>query len=252
MKISDSVLNILGQCRVDGFVLYLPDVQLSRQDYLAVNKVLETLGGKWNRKVKGHIFDYDPEETLEAVIVTGEVTDQKKEFQFFETPAELAERLCDMAELTPDSVVLEPSCGKGSIADAVWKRKPKRLLGIELNPDMNRYLAEKEYETRIGQDFLTFETDERFDRIVMNPPFSKHRDATHVQKAFDILTPGGILVAVVSICFLFRTDRVYTQFRDFLDEQNAEVIRLPEGAFKGSGTMVHSCLIKVRKEAVRL
>lgn len=248
MKISNSILNILGQCRVEGFVLYLPDIQLSRQDYIAVNKVLEKLGGKWNRKVKGHIFDYDPEETLETVIATGEVIDQKKEFQFFETPAELAERLCDMAELTTDSVVLEPSCGKGGIADAVWKRKPKRLLGIELNTGMNRYLAEKEYETLIGQDFLTFETDECFDRIVMNPPFSKHQDAVHVQKAFDILTSGGILVAIISICFLFRTDQVYTQFRDFLEEHSAEVIQLPEGAFRDSGTMVRSCIIKIRKD----
>lgn len=249
MKISNHILNILGQCRVEGSVLYLPDVQLPRQDYVAVNKVLEMLGGKWNRKFKGHVFDYDPENALETVIITSEVTDQKKEFQFFETPTELAERLCDMAELTTDSAVLEPSCGKGSIADAVWKRNPKRLLGIELNTGMNRYLTEKKYETQIGQDFLAFETDEFFDRIVMNPPFSKHQDAIHVQKAFDLLTPGGILVAIVSICFRFRTDRVYTQFRNFLEENCAEVTELPEGIFKNSGTMVLTCIIKIRKGA---
>lgn len=249
MKISNDVLNILGQCRAEGFVLYLPDGQLARQDYLAVNKILEMLGGKWNRKVKGHIFDYDPEEALETVIVTGEVTDQKKEFQFFETPPELAERLCDMAELTADSVVLEPSCGKGSIADAVWKRKPKRLIGIELNTGMNRYLTEKKYKTLVGQDFLVFETEEFFDRIIMNPPFSKHQDAAHVQKAFDLLASGGILVAIISICFRFRTDCVYTQFRKFLEENSAEVTELPEGIFKDSGTMVRTCIIKIRKDA---
>ncbi len=248
MKISNNILTILGQCRVEDSVLYLPDVQLARQDYVSVNKVLEILGGKWNRKVKGHVFDYDPEDALEAVIVTGEVTDQKKEFQFFETPPDLAERLCDMAELTADSVVLEPSCGKGSIADAVWKRKPKRLLGIELNTGMNRYLTEKEYETQVGQGFLAFETEECFDRIVMNPPFSKHQDTIHVQKAFDLLEPGGILVAIIGICFRFRTDRVYTQFRNFLEKHNTEVTELPEGTFKESGTMVRSCIIKIRKD----
>ena len=52
MKISNTVLDILGNCEVQDNVLYLPNVQLDRADYTAVNKVLEALGGKWNRKAK--------------------------------------------------------------------------------------------------------------------------------------------------------------------------------------------------------
>ena len=46
MKINDTVLDILGKCRIEGNTLFLPDEQLERSDYVAVNKVLETLGGK--------------------------------------------------------------------------------------------------------------------------------------------------------------------------------------------------------------
>ena len=79
MKISNTVLDILGNCEVQDNVLYLPNVQLDRADYTAVNKVLEALGGKWNRKEKGHVFDHCPADDIEAVILTGEFTDKKKE-----------------------------------------------------------------------------------------------------------------------------------------------------------------------------
>lgn len=256
MKISESVLFILGQCRVEGNTLYLPNTQLDRSDYVAVNKVLEALGGKWNRKAKGHVFDYDPEEALEAAIISGEVTDTKKVFQFFETPSELAERLCDMAEINADSIVLEPSCGKGRIADAVWRRKPKYLLGVELNPDMKRYLAEKPYGTLVGQDFLMYDPAdhciahsecEDFNRIVMNPPFAQHQDAIHVRRAYELLAPGGVLVAITGVSFKFRADRIYENFRGFLEQTGAEVFDLPAGTFKDSGTMVPACIIKIKK-----
>ena len=81
MKLSNVVLDILGECKVEENILYLPDRQLERADYMAVNKVLEELGGKWNRKSKGHIFDHCPEDEIETVILTGEITDKKKEFQ---------------------------------------------------------------------------------------------------------------------------------------------------------------------------
>ena len=66
-KIPENVLNVLGECRADGNLLYLPSVQLDRKTYTEVNKVLENMGGKWNRKTKAHVFaeDDDVAEMLE-------------------------------------------------------------------------------------------------------------------------------------------------------------------------------------------
>lgn len=246
MKISNTVLDILGNCEVQDNVLYLPNVQLDRADYTAVNKVLEALGGKWNRKAKGHVFDHCPADDIEAVILTGEFTDKKKEYQFFPTPADLAERLCDLAEISGSTTVLEPSCGQGNIADAVWSRGPAKLLGIELNVDMEKYLAQKPYETRVGLDFLQY-SEEAWDRIVMNPPFTRQQDIDHVLKAYEVLAPGGILVSVMSVSPFFRSNKKSVEFRAFLDDVGAEVDELPEGAFKESGTMVRTCVVKIRK-----
>ena len=49
MKINNTVLDVLGNCRVEENVLFLP-ANLDRKVYTDVNKVLEALGGKWNRK----------------------------------------------------------------------------------------------------------------------------------------------------------------------------------------------------------
>jgi len=246
MEIKRSILDIIASCEIHDNILLLPPVQLNRTDYLAVNKVLEALGGKWNRKAGGHTFDYDPSEKIEDIILTGEYTDAKKDYQFFPTPPELAEYLCDLTEIDETTTVLEPSCGKGNIADAAWKRNPARLLGIELNDDLKPLLVDKPYEVLIGQDFLSY-SEETWDRIVMNPPFSKCQDRTHILKAYELLTPGGILVSVASSSILWRTDNRSEVFRDFLSGVHATIEELDEGAFKESGTMVRTCIVKIRK-----
>ena len=93
-KIPENVLSVLGECRVEGNLLYLPSIQLDRKTYTEVKKVLENMGGKWNRKAKAHTFEYDSvAEMLENVLLTQEVKDLKKEYQFFPTP-ELSPRRC--------------------------------------------------------------------------------------------------------------------------------------------------------------
>ena len=249
MGIKENIRDILAECRAEGNVVYLPQRQLERADYEAVNKVLSALGGKWNRKAKGHVFDYEPEDALEEVVLSGEYSDVKKEFQFFETPKELAQKLCDMAEITSDCSVLEPSVGKGRIADEIIKRNPKDLRCYEINKDLEKFLSEKEYSVNFG-DFLTASEEEiNADRIVMNPPFSKQQDIDHVYKAFEVLNPDGILVSVMSTSHTYRTNRKSELFRDFLEMTGAEVEILPEGTFKESGTMVRSCVVKIRKAA---
>lgn len=247
MKVNETVRDILAECTVEGNLLKLPDRQLDRKTYTDVNKVLEGLGGKWERKLKGHLFDSSPEAALEEVILSGEYTNSKKEFQFFETPTELASKLCDMAEITSDCTVLEPSVGKGRIADEIMKRRSAKLYCFEINKDMEKYLEDKPYAVYY-EDFLNLSKEYDIpDRIVMNPPFSKQQDIDHVYKAFDCLKPGGILVSVMSTSHTYRTNQKSELFREFLVQTGAETEFLPQGTFKESGTMANTCVIKIRK-----
>jgi len=94
MNIEQNILNIIEQGTTDKNLYFLPKCQLDRKTYLNVNKVLECLGGKWNRKLKAHVFEsFSISEAIDDVLLTGKVIDKKKEFQFFETPPNIVSQL---------------------------------------------------------------------------------------------------------------------------------------------------------------
>ena len=243
MKISDDVLTILGQCLVDGKRLFLPDTQLDRKMYEAVNKILVAMGGKWNRSAKAHVFEECPEEALLDVLNTGEILDAKKEFQFFETPSELAQRMVALANLSREHVVLEPSAGMGAIASEIKAVHPlDRIICIELQESNVEHLRNQGFMCSSG-DFLM--TDISVDRIIANPPFCKGQDADHINHMLDCLAPGGRLVSIASAGLLFRQDKRYCAIRDRINALGGTIETLPAGTFKDSGTMVRTVLVVV-------
>ena len=120
---------ILNQCTVDGNVVRLPNIQLDRKDYLSVKKSLEGIGGKWKGgKIQGFIFNSDPSELLGRVS-DGEKINLKKDFQFFATPPELADKLVSLAGEI-HGFILEPSGGDGAIIKAINKVTDSSILGV--------------------------------------------------------------------------------------------------------------------------
>ena len=97
----------------------------------------------------------------------------------------------------------------------------------------------------VGRNFL--EHKGSYDRIIANPPFSKQQDIDHIMHMHSLLKPGGILVSVVSESPFFRINKKSVAFREFLEANNAEIIPLDTGAFKESGTMVKTRIIKMEK-----
>jgi len=236
---------VLSGATIQDNVLYLESAQLERTLYQKVNKVLELMGGKWNRKTRGHVFDGDPTDKLEAVLLTGEIIDAKKEFGYFPTPPGLAAHLVEMAEIEPGMEVLEPSAGEGNIAELL-AQTGCYLSVIELLPENRQALINKGYNL-IGDDFLKF-SGRTFDRIVMNPPFSSQQDIDHVLHAFDLLDPGGRVVAIMAVGFTFRQDKKASSFRSYAENTGWWEMN-DEGAFQSSGTMVRTvtvCLDKFR------
>ena len=177
-----------------------------------------------------------------------DIPSEHRGYQFFPTPRAVAERMCEMAEIDSASEVLEPSCGNGQLADVIWEHLPAGMCCIELNTDMKRYLSEKPYGVSY-RDFLDVTKKEigAINRVVMNPPFTRHQDIDHVRHAYDLLDAGGILVAIMCESTFFRTDKKSVEFRDFLDSVYAQAIKLEPGAFRESGTDVVTRIVKIRK-----
>jgi ADP-Ribosyltransferase in polyvalent proteins/Phage MuF-C-terminal domain len=74
-------------------------------------------------------------------------------------------------------------------------------------------------------------TDSGYDRIIMNPPFSDRRDAAHVMHAYDLLKPGGRIVAIMGEGVFFGQDKKAEEFRAWFDERGGTSEKLAEGTF---------------------
>ncbi len=236
-----------------GHVVRIP-TPLDRAQYEAVDAFLSRFGGKWNRKLHGHVFPVgtDMQTIVGGVAANGTVEVEAEDF--IPTPPEIAALVIRHARIEPGMRVLEPSAGTGGIADEVvqqLKWKPAEIDVFELNDQRRAVLAGKGY-TVLGSNFLDYLPEPRWDRVVMNPPFLRSAWAAHVMHAFACLAPGGRLVAIVGENLSFSKDKAVQAFRaDLLHPHGLLDEPLPAGAFKASGTGVNTRLIVLKKPGER-
>ena len=157
--------------------------------------------------------------------------------EFYPTPESLIEKMLDGVNLNRVKSVLEPSAGKGDIADALVKGVERciertkydkekgfepydycytesvdksNIDTIEIDPDLQSVLKGKGYRV-IYDNFLLFHTYKHYDLIIMNPPFSNGEK--HLLKALDIQKRGGAIICVLAASILKNP---YTKERKLL------------------------------------
>jgi predicted RNA methylase len=252
--LSPEVRTALASIEWDGGLARLTCGQLDRKTYVAVNDALESLGGKWSKKDKAHVFDDAAHNELEAVIETGSydsAADIKQVLGEFFTPDGLADEIVRLAEIDGDHMVLEPSAGTGQLVKAVNRAVGFRDGDIEAVEIQQRHMiALKASDCNPNcADFLTVEpAGERYDRVVMNPPFARQADIDHVMHAWSFLKPGGRLVAIMSTGWTFRTNQKSRDFQEFA-QTHGEWWANDDGAFKESGTSVKTVTVVLDKSA---
>lgn len=168
---------------------------------------------------------------------------------FFPTPKAIVEKMLDEAAIKPGEKVLEPSAGKGNIADAIRENHPDNALDVvEWNTSLNELLTEKGHNV-VGVDFLQHSGE--YDKIIMNPPFEKGQDIDHIRHAYSLLNDGGRVVCIMSEGPFYRSDKKATEFREWLDSLGGVSEKLPEGSFKASerSTGVNTRLVVIDKVA---
>lgn len=250
ISLSPEVKAVLERSVIGVDSVKLPQ-ELDRKLYLAVNKVLEAAGGKWSRKAQSHLFVSDPRQLLGLAVSSGAIIDKKKALQAFYTPAPLADRVVALASLknVVTCRVLEPSAGHGAIAEAVKRAAPKAHLTCwDIDSSAWEVLKQKFPNADVEcVDFLKRKPLVGFQRIVMNPPFTRGQDIEHVMHAAGLLVPkGGVLVAIVSAGALSGSTRKHQNFKQMLEVLSAEVFDVEDGAFTESGTEVKTKIVRVR------
>lgn len=245
-RIDDDVLTVLRAGRTEDNKFFLGPERLDPKLYKRVNVVLKDLGGAWKGgKTQAHVFEGAADEAVAAVIASGEYL-TAKDFGFFPTPAGLADRAIALAGLAPGMKVLEPSAGDGSLA-----LRAAAIVGAQ-NVTACEFLDRNVAKLKaagltdvIHGDFLVTEPAPIYDSVVMNPPFGNLQDIKHVEHAARFLKPDGVLIAITSPSYQFRSTAAAAAFRDFANASQAEAQDIPAGTFRESGTEVATVLLRI-------
>lgn len=261
---NEKTLQVLNACTIHGNNVKLPEEQLDRKEYEQVKKALEDIGGKWKGgKIAAFVFDYDPTDRM-TQLQGGEKVNLKKEYQFFATPAGLADKLVEIAEINDPCEILEPSAGRGAIIEAIHRKFPTltvdcfELMYENLNYLLNDFSIDhdirilltghnKESDFTKIVELISTDFIAKYDRIIANPPFTKNQDIQHVMMMYNLLKSKGRLVSIMSEHFIFADDAQSKQFRHFLTTVKSDVYDIPAGTFKESGTMVKSRIVVINK-----
>jgi len=159
---------------------------------------------------------------------------------FFPTPDDLAAEMLSGVNWDEVESVLEPSAGKGDLANNIvsWYQSAMSsyrarldLDCVEINPDLRAILKSRGYRV-IHDDFLTLHTHKRYQLIVMNPPFAE--GDRHLMKAMEMVQNGGQVVCLLNAQTLRNPN---TNLRKLLlqtlEKQDA-VVTYFDGAFSGA------------------
>lgn len=151
------------------------------------------------------------------------------DYDFFPTPDDIIERyVVKDVKLREHARILEPSAGRGNIADAVRAEFPKADIDVvELSDIRREVLFHKGYNL-VGGDFMEVGVESRdakgrailsedwkgrYDAVFMNPPFLKGAGREHVRRAMQMLKVGGTLKAVIPTGYVDGTgqDNIFFQ-----------------------------------------
>ena len=174
---------------------------------------------------------------------------------FYPTPPSLIEKMLQGLELSFVRTVLEPSAGKGDLLDGLLSYHKDRRYShgynrdleidcIEIDPTLQATLKGKKFRL-VHDDFLNFDTQRRYDLIIMNPPFSD--GDKHLLKALKMQSWGGNIICLLNAETL---KNAFSNTRKDLvrqiEELNANIEFIKDGFIDAERkTSVEVALIKV-------
>lgn len=182
----------------------------------------------------------------------------KNNLNLYPTPPNLAEKL--VAKIQRGGKFLDPEAGKGDLLEALKKHgrhfhrhydqpfKDADIYAIEIDPTLQATLRGKGIKV-LDSDFLQYSGPDKFDAIIMNPPFDE--GDKHLLKAIDILYRGEISCLLNAETIRNPFSNIRKELVRKLDELGAE-IEFIQGAFKSAerktGVEVAHVYIKIDRK----
>lgn len=113
------------------------------------------------------------------------------EDDFYATDPKSTKALLDNVKFEGNSF-LEPCCGQGHISKLIEEYYPNAEV-------VSQDLVDRGYGTT-GIDFLTYETDRKFDNVITNPPFKLAQE--FIEKSLELLNDNGKVAMFLKVQFL--------------------------------------------------
>lgn len=282
-KIYDAISSNLIRCNVS------PDVKkdkiLSQFSIIKDTKILNEINEKLNKTPLKHYTEFLYDKIYKSIKYTKSSEDYLGRFygEFMSysggdgqtlgivlTPKHITDLFCDLVEIKPNDVVLDPCCGTGGFLvasmhhmleqteDEVERRniKQKQLHGFELQPYMftiattNMILRGDGKSNLINEDFLKQNTNKlqlkQSTVGMMNPPYSQGSkensdlyEIAFTEHLLDSLTVGARGIVIVPQSSMTGKTKEEQSIKDnILKKHTLEgVITLNKDTFYGVGTM---------------
>lgn len=181
-------------------------------------------------------------------------TKAQEGIDYFATPEPLGLKMTEWANVRGGESVLEPSAGHGAIAR--WIPENATRTAIEPSNELVSRLAMAFDGTIKQQTFEDLHISNKYDAIVMNPPFGRGGKTAieHLDKATRHLRDGGRVVAIIP-----RGPAADGRFDKWLYEEDAKgrmvrpdlnlvaSIDLPSATFERAGTSVRARVVVLDK-----
>ena len=188
-----------------------------------------------------------------------------KKFGAVSTPVDVVRFMIDVAgiERWEGLNILEPGCGFCNFTSEIYRRYPNnKFTGVEINPKVYEIISKvfkpPRFRIVLG-DFLLWQTDERFDLVIGNPPYGIPGDKRFaiklpketrekykklfetakgkynmygyfIEKGVKLLKNGGKLVFIVPSTFMVLDE--FSKLREFLSRVGElDIYYLGRGVF---------------------
>lgn len=173
---------------------------------------------------------------------------------YFATPEPVGLKMVEWLSLNMNESALEPSAGHGAIGR--WLPEHSRRTFIEPSNELRSRLSllvGGQTDRILGGDFESLNIINKFDGVVMNPPFGVGGKlaAEHVGKAMKHLKDGGRIVALIP-----EGPAANKQFEKLLNNEETKELgifeiaefSLPTVTFERAGTKVKTRIIVLEKQ----
>lgn len=138
-------------------------------------------------------------------LVGGNPTNERIAYDFYATNPKALEMLLNEHNFKGNKI-LEPCVGKGHLADVLKNNFPSSEI-------TNLDIINRGYPNTIEHDFLKWETEEKFDTIITNPPYGIVNE--FVTKGIDLLEDKGQMAFFLKIQFLEGGKRYKNIFKKY-------------------------------------